>query len=78
MCCCEKNCCWNGCRLTNPPEDCLQGIDAFWMKDPRNKIWVAQEHLKNEMIVATNVSSTNNSYPTELDVMENTTGTYIS
>ena len=30
-----------------PPAKCLEGTDAFWMKDPRNGVWIAQKHKTN-------------------------------
>ena len=78
MCCCkgEENCCWNECRAENPPEMCLQGLDSFWMKDPRKNVWVAQEHTENLDLQTTNASLTNPSYPTETNDIDNTTSKY--
>ena len=29
-CCCEGGCCWENCRMSNPPDDCLPP-GATWM-----------------------------------------------
>ena len=48
MCCCSDSCCWNNCSTKdNPPAKCLEGVDAFWMLDPRHGYWVAQRHKIN-------------------------------
>ena len=75
MCCCkgEENCCWNECRAKTAPEICLQGLDSFWMKDPRKNVWVAQERTENLDLQKTNASLTNTSYPKETNDINNTT-----
>ena len=57
----------------NPPEICLQGLDSFWMKDPRKNVWVAQERTENLDLQTTNASLTNTSYPTDSNEIDNTT-----
>ena len=48
LCCCSDTCCWNNCSTADtPPAKCLEGTDAFWMKDPRNGVWIAQKHKMN-------------------------------
>ena len=78
-CCCEgiQNCCWNECRIDTPPETCLQGLNAFWMKDPRKNSWVAQERIESVDIMISNVSLTNMSYPTGDSDMNITTSKCI-
>ena len=77
-CCCaeNQNCCWHECPLERPLETCLQGLDAFWMNDPRRKIWVAQERIDIANATKTeNELSSNDSLITDIDDSSNTTGT---
>ena len=41
-CCCEELCCWNNCRLDNPPMSCVDEVNAVWINDTELGYWVAQ------------------------------------
>ena len=50
-CCCEETCCWNNCRLENPPQSCVEDVNAVWVNDTELGYWVAQiqtgKHIQN-------------------------------
>ena len=47
-CCCGDKCCWDNCRLKNPPESCLNSLEGTkWMWDPNKERWVAQKSKIN-------------------------------
>ena len=41
-CHCEDHCSWDLCRLTEPPDQCLQGTNSKWQWDDVKSAWVAQ------------------------------------
>ena len=41
-CCCESQCCWQNCRLENPPSNCLTEANAVWVNDTNKGVLVAQ------------------------------------
>lgn len=41
-CSCEEHCNWDSCRLTDPPTDCLNGLNSEWKWDYIERAWVAQ------------------------------------
>lgn len=42
FCCCETNCCWDECKLSLPPDNCLNNVSAVWEFDLAKGFWVAQ------------------------------------
>ena len=75
-CCCVENhnSCWNECPSEHPQETCLQGLDAFWMKDPRKNIWIAQERIDTGNTTNTEKESSNGTLTNDIDEIINTTG----
>ena len=41
-CCCESQCCWQNCRLEEPPSNCLTEVNAVWVNDTAKGVLVAQ------------------------------------
>ena len=50
-CCCGNECCWDECRLSYPPADCLNMKDyqALWKRDTQEGFWVAQSMYRIEI-----------------------------
>ena len=42
VCSCNEHCSWDLCKLSEPPEDCLQGTGAEWQWDDIKEAYIAQ------------------------------------
>ena len=42
VCTCNDHCSWDLCRVSEPPDDCLQGTNSEWQWDNLKNAYVAQ------------------------------------